>query len=492
MPEPDLMSEASVLAGIVRYGSEAFLDASMVLRSESFALFENQCLWKCLSYLLKDKDRVQVVDRPTLFSAASSVGLMDYFGQADMRSHIESVYRIPVEQESVERLALKLRILDVARDLSVKLERAKEELEAITGDESIDSLIGMAESPAHSTIDELSGGMRLNKARQFAEGARERFRELMKNPRDVVGIPTGFKHFDRAIGGGVRPGSVELICSRMKIGKSSFANNVAMNVAGGLGIPVLNVDTEMTIEEQQNRAAAAMAGLFIRDIELGKLTREQQVKLGQGLQALEQMPYYHDEVRGIGFDDILSRIRRWVVRTVGFRDDGRANPCLVLFDYFQLMDSQDMGRLAEHQALAFYAKKLKDMMGALGVPCIAFAQQNRDGLDFKDERVLRGADRILDKVTSFWLFCRKDEAEVVPSKPGEPKLTHELYYRFSRFGEGLDQANYINIATDYSRGYMGEGPTRDELFQQQGGVLKGVAHGRVLEQKSESTEQSGD
>lgn len=483
-PEPDPMIEASVLAGIVRYGSEAFLDASMTLRPESFTVFENQCLWKCLSHLLAS-NQIATVDRPTLFSAATSLGLSDLFHQSDMKAHVETVYRIPVEQESIERFAKRLRILDVGRDLCQRMESTQEEISRITGEESVDHLLAMAESPAASVMNELAGVVRASKARQFAEGARERFRELVKNPRSGVGIPTGFKHFDRAIGGGVRPGCVALVASRMKIGKSSFANNVSLNVAGQLDIPVLYVDTEMTIEEQQNRAAAAMSGLFLEDVELGRLDKGQQRRLGEAISKLESMPYFHEDVRGLRFDDILSRIRRWVIRNVGLRDDGRANPCLIIFDYFQLLAADDMGRMAEHQALAFNAKKLKDQMATLGTACLAFAQQNRDGIDFKDERVLRGADRILDTVTSFWLFCRKAEADIPPNKPGEPKYTHELYYQFSRFGPGLPRENYINIATDYSRGYMGEGPTRDELFQQSGGLLKGVASGRVHEQPTD-------
>lgn len=492
MPEPDLMAEASVLAGVISYGTEAYLDASSVVRIESFTLFENQCLWKCLTYLLKDKDNLSKVDRPTLFSAATSCGMSEIFSGADMRSHVETVYRIPVELESVERLAGRLRILDVARDLTYRMDAAKDLLESITGDESIDHLLNISESPVHHVIDELSGVLKHNKARQFGEGFRERMRELVKNPRPTVGIPTGFKTFDRAIGGGIRPGSIELVCSRMKVGKSSFANNIALNVAGQLGIPVLNIDTEMTLEEQQNRAGAAISGIFINDLEHGTLTREQQVKLGEGIKKLESMPYYHEEVRDVGFDDTMTRIRRWVTRKVGFQPNGKANPCLVIYDYFQLMDGSDLGRMREDQVLKLQAKKLKDLMGNMGISCLCFAQQNRDGLEYKDERVIRGADAILDKVTSFWLFCRKDESEIVQMKPGQPKLTHELYYCFSRFGAGLDRSNYINIATDYSRGYMGEGPTRDELFQQQGGILKGVANGRVVERKSESGAGAGE
>lgn len=477
LPEPDLMSEAAVLSGMVKYGSEAYLDASSLLRIESFTLVDNQVLWKCLSHILTGGGITQV-DRPTLYTAANSLGFSSYFQQEGMRQHVETIYRIPVHLESIEKLSIRLRILDVARDLRIRLREADELLARTTGDESVDFLLKTAESPAQTTLNELAGGLRLSRTRHFSEGARERFRELCKNPQKVVGVPTGFQTFDRAHGG-CRPGSVTLICARMKTGKTHFSNNLAINVAGSLNVPVLNVDTEMNIEEQQNRAAAALSGLWTDDVETGDLSREQQRKLGETLSQMEKMPRFYEEAKGLRFDDILTRIRRWVSREVGFQSNGKANPCLIVFDYFKLMGASDVSnRMSVHHTMGFQAEALKNLMGELGTPCIAFAQANRDGIDFRDERILRDADRILDSITAFWVFRRKGEGEVLPSRNGL-KYTHELYYCMSRHGKGLDRENYINIETDYSRGYMGEGPTRDELFQQMGGALKGVSSGRV-------------
>ncbi len=487
LPEADLPSEVSVLAGCIRYGTDAYLDAADVLRTESFVLAENQAVFACLRHALGGAERVASLDRPSLYAAASSVGLSHYFQQAEVKAHLESLWRIPVELESVRRLALRIRKLDVARELRLRHQQAMDALSQVRGDESIDDILRVSDQATSSVIEELSSAVRYGGARQFAEGARERMRELCRSQRPQIGLPTGFPQFDRAIGGGLRPGSVELVASRMKVGKSSFANNVALNVAGlktddGRPVPVLYVDTEMTIEEQQNRAAAALAGIFVEDIECGRLDRPQQVRLGEALGRLEAMPYYHEEVVGLRFDDILARVRRWVQKSVGYRDDGKAHPCLVIFDYFHIMDQQDVGRqFAEWQTLGFQMAALKSLMKVLGTPCLCFAQQNREGLEHQDERVLRGADRILDKVTSFWLFSRKPEEAVPPAKPGEPRLTHELRYRFSRFGPGLAHDNVINVATDFRRGYMAEGPTRDQLYEMQGGHLKGVGGGRVVE-----------
>lgn len=477
-PEPDPMIEASILAGLLHYGSEVYHEANSILRTESFVIVENQIIWKVLCAVLAS-GTFESVDRPTLYIAAKNIGAGDYFDNADIRKHIETLYRIPVDLASIERFCVQLRIIDVARELRGRLQQADELLSGVTGNESIDQIFRLGEQPVQSVMNELSGGVKFTRTRHISDGLRERLRERIKNPVSLVGIPTGFNRFDGAHGG-CRAGSLILVCARMKTGKTMFTNNIAVNVAEQLRIPVLNIDTEMEIEQQQFRAAACLSGLWTDDLECGHINRDQQVKLGAAIKRLEEMPYYYEQVKGLPFEDILTRIRRWVARYVGFESDGKAKPCIIVFDYFQLMTEAELSsRVSVHHKMGFQASALKDLMGELGVPCISFAQANRDGMEFRDERILRDADRILDKVTAFWVFRRKGDGEIMPARRGELRFTHELYYCMSRFGKGLDRENYINIGTDYSRGLMIEGPTRDELFQQNGGHLKGVGDGKV-------------
>lgn len=482
-PEPDLMAEAAVLSAVFTGGTSAYLDVADLLRVESFSIECNQVVWKCLDHLLKGAAQLPAIDRPSLYSAAQSLGVTDYLREKGNREHVEAVLRVPVEQAGVRALAGKLRTLDIARDLTARLGQAQVDLSSISGEESIDQILALAESPVQEYTTGLSGASAFAGPVLLAHGAREYFRNLIKNPRDCAGIPTGFPRFDNAIGGGLRPGGIELVAARPGIGKSSLANNMAMNITEGCGVPVLYVDTEMLREEQLCRAAANALGLRIRDVELGRLTREQQVALGKVLERYESNPYYHDCVNDMRPHEILSRIRRWVLRTVGLNDQGKANPCVVIYDYIHLMNPEDITKnIQERQALAFLMASLKSFVGKYGVSCIAFAQMNRDGLQFKDSRALRSSDQLQDKVTSLWLMYRKDHASVPEGhRPTDAKFTHELYCRKSRFGEGLAEENYINLATDLSRGLMTEGPTRDELFIQHGGLLKGLSNGPTTE-----------
>ena len=62
---------------------------------------------------------------------------------------------------------------------------------------------------------------------------------LAENKCDIIGVPTGFPKYDEAIGGGLRRKCVDLVSARPKVGKSVFADNVALNTSRQ-GIPRCN------------------------------------------------------------------------------------------------------------------------------------------------------------------------------------------------------------------------------------------------------------
>ena len=48
----------------------------------------------------------------------------------------------------------------------------------------------------------------------------------------------------------------------------------------------------------------------------------------------------------------LSIIRRWLAREVGINDQGKANNCVIIYDYLKIMDSAEIkGDMKEYQVL---------------------------------------------------------------------------------------------------------------------------------------------
>lgn len=465
----DAAAERAVLAGIFRYGNEAYADASCMVSESTFTVDSNRSIYRCLTKILGDNATARP-DVPLVLSAAASLGLRDWFEKPEEQKHLRAVTLMPVELSSVNSLAAKISKLEVARNLQEVLRSCDGDLDNVTGDEKITEILTRVENP----IFEYTGQLAQTEKRgivRMGEGAAEYLAHLMDHPKEMIGIPTGFRRYDLAIGGGLRPNAVDVIAARLKAGKSQIVDAVGRFIAQS-GIPVLNVDTEMTREEHIHRVAASMSGVPTRDIETGRCGKdpESRRKVVEAGKKLADMPYDYNCIIGQSFEQTVSDLRRWVLRKVGLGEDGKAKPCVIIYDYLKLMSSEGLSnRMAEFQALGFMMNSLKNFMGKYGVACLCFAQVNREGIDREDSAVIAGSDRVGWFATSATLYKKKGEDEEAEENGPDPKYTHKFIPLFSRHGPGLASSDYINVETDYSRGIVREGPTRFELGAKQKG-----------------------
>lgn len=461
----DLPSERAVLAGVFQYGAESYLDICDIVTSNTFVYETNKLIWACVEHSYK-KTEVQKIDYPTLLSSAKAIGLpSDFLSKQEDKTHLRSLSNMPVIQDNVRRMAAKIRKLEIARLLGSQLELAKESIDGISGDETIDQILSKAEQPIFDFTSLLTDAGQQGVV-LMGDGAEEYIQHLIDNPRDMMGISTGMPHYDIAIGGGVRPNSVDVIAARAKAGKTQLVDNIGVHISRNVKIPVLNVDTEMTKDEHLIRIAANMAGVATYDIETGRVrfNEEHKSKVLAAARELKTIPYYYESVIGMRFEDILSSMRRWVTRTVGLNDDGSAKPCIILYDYIKLMSSDFLsGAMQEYQALGFIMSGLKNFMGRYKVGCICLAQLNREGTEREDATVVSGSDRIIHYCTSFSIYKKKGDEERAEAPPLAQKYTHKMIPVLSRHGGGLDDGDYINIESEYSMGRVTEGPTRFEV-----------------------------
>lgn len=459
----DIAAERGVLASIMHQGYPAYMEAKTLgITPDTMHDTASQAVMAVFEKLLEDTPG-GVVDVPTIFSAATSMGLDSLLGK-DGLLYLRSLRNFPADQSNVRPLAAKVKRLEIARSLDAQLESAQRALEGITGDEPLAEILGLAEHRIldfAASIDSISEG-----SRPMHDGARAYIMGLMDAPRDRAGMSTGFSRWDEAIGGGVRPNSVDIVGARLKTGKTFMVDAVADHVSGTLGNPCFNIDTEMLQEEHLHRVIARMSGVSIRNVETGQagLDRLKREKVENALGRLERMPYEYECVAGKGGDAILSSIRRWLFRKVGFDSNGYAKPCLVLYDYLKLTDASSIKHnIAEYQALGFIMTALKNLMARYRVGCMAWVQLNREGIDNDSSSSFAGSDRIGWLATSLTILRKKtpEEVAVAPSPDGK-RYTHLLRPIDCRHGPGLDEGDYINVHTDYAHGRMEEGTRHHE------------------------------
>lgn len=230
-------------------------------------------------------------------------------------------------------------------------------------------------------------------------------------------------------------------------GKSIAGKECAVHVAGKLRIPVLYIDTEMDEKEQRDRTLASIANVSINLIETGKYGKDkaklQAVRKAAGF--LKGMPFYHQNVSGKQFEEIRAIIKRWIHKHVGLGPDGKANPHLVIYDYFKLMDDSAItNNIAEYQALGFQISKLSDFCKTYNTPVLAFTQANREGEVSQSDR--------LSWLAIVVAFLRSKTNEEI-GNDGVTNGNRKLEITDCRFGKPLDQGDYIhmNLEGEYAQ-----------------------------------------
>ena len=284
-----------------------------------------------------------------------------------------------------------------------------------------------------------------------------------ENKCDIIGIPTGFKRYDEAIGGGLRRKCVDLVSARPKVGKSVFADNVAFNISSS-GTPVLVLDTEMSKEDHLNRLIANISGVPINEVATGQFVEDpnKEDKVAEAVNVLSTIPYSYSSVAGKPFEQILNLIRRWVAQEVKMDEEGRTNECVIVYDYLKLMSSSSItNNIQEYQALGFQITALHNLCVKLDVPCLSFVQLNRDGITKESTDAVSGSDRLIWLCTSFSIFKSKSTEEIAEDGPnaGNRKLVPIV----SRHGAGMLDGDYINMQMIGANAKLVEIATRNEL-----------------------------
>jgi hypothetical protein len=131
------------------------------------------------------------------------------------------------------------------------------------------------------------------------------------------------------------------------------------------------------------------------------------------IKKLEKIPFYHRWVGGKAFEEISSIMRRWIYQNVGFNSEGKTNPHLIIYDYFKLMNDDNLGKMQEYQAIGFQISYLSDFCKKYNTPCLSFVQINRDGITKDTSDIISQSDRLLWLATSVAIFKRLTKDEII-------------------------------------------------------------------------------
>ena len=464
MSEPiklsNIPSERLVLGGIFQHGIEAFVDTDTILQTESFTENKNKQIYQCLQLCMANGNSVDI---PSFYSSASDLGYVKIMEDKEYVDYITAIRNTKVKLENISQHSKIIRRLQFARELQESARESYTKLSEVTGRESLSEIQNIAEEPVQTLSLQYQKGNE-DKPTLVGDDILDLIENLIENPDTTRGISTGMPTYDQMIGGGLARQMVDVFVARKKEGKSILADNTAFFIAKS-GVPVLLVDTEMQKREHQERLLSHITKININEIAHAEFTKDA-VKVdkirGAG-QEIKDVPYTYAKVVGKKFGETLSIIRRWLLQEVGYDAEGRLNDCVVIYDYFKITNTDELGGdMKENQVLGFQMSALKDFCSEYDFPVMTFVQANREGITMEDSRIVASSDRIMDTATSLTIYKAKTQEEIQEdggTRFGNKKLVGVMY----RHGPGLDN-DYVNMNFDGEHATLTELGTRNNML----------------------------
>ncbi len=178
-----------------------------------------------------------------------------------------------------------------------------------------------------------------------------------------VGARTGFTLLD-SITSGLNKSDLIIIAARPGMGKTSFAMNIATNVARRSDKEVVTFNLEMSKEQLATRILSTEALVDSNSLRNGRISGEDWVKLATSAGYLSTLPLYIDDTASMTVQQMKAKLRR--TKNLG----------LVIIDYLQLMESTSR---SDNRVLVIseITRQLKVMAKELNVPVILLSQLSR-------------------------------------------------------------------------------------------------------------------
>ncbi len=242
---------------------------------------------------------------------------------------------------------------------------SKETIDSATNqEESADTLLDSAEQRIYNIRQGKNSSHASRVGEILTDSVYDRLTKLSSPEREqYLGFTTGFSDLDK-VTTGLNNSDLIIVGARPAMGKTSFALNLARNVAVIAKRKVVFFSLEMTKEQIAQRVLSTEARVLSTKMRTGMLNEDDWLRISTATAALYDCPLYFDDTSSITVSEMKARVRRM-----------KDVECIVI-DYLQLMKS---GSRTENrvQEVSEITRNLKLMAKDLNVPVIVLAQLSR-------------------------------------------------------------------------------------------------------------------
>ncbi len=360
LPPHSVQAEQAVLGGLMLDNSTWDYVADRV-GEEDFYRRQHQLLFRAVQTLA---DREQPFDVVTLGEELERVGALQDVGGlaylADLANETPSAANIRAYADIVREHSVKRQLIRVGTEIA--------DSGFQPDGRKIDALLDDAENKVFQIAEQRQKqGSGFEPIKTLLVKAVDRIETLYQSEDLITGVSTGFADLDEMTSG-LQPSDLIVVAGRPSMGKTTFAMNVAENVAIKSGRPVAVFSMEMPGEQLTLRMMSSLGRIDQHRVRTGKLEDEEWPRLTSAVSILSEARLYIDDSAALTPTEVRARCRRLM------RDQGQLG--LIVIDYLQLMQAPSAAENRTNE-ISLISRSLKALAKELKVPVIALSQLNR-------------------------------------------------------------------------------------------------------------------
>lgn len=351
-----------IVLGSFLQNYELIYDLGDQLKADDFFLESHKEIYQSILDLYDKEQHVDtmlVIDFLKQKNLLEKVGNRSYvFALADQGSPLSvHVYAKRVREFSLRRILLK-----ELRELDRKTQDASVALEEVLGGTEL-SVQKITDRYSHYNVLHVK-----ETGKEFAE-----YLEHIRKTRDgISGVATGFDELDE-LTSGLKGGQLLILAARPGVGKTTFALNLAQNIAYKNPLPVLIFSLEMQRLELILRLICADQFLESAKIQKGYINEREIKKMQTGAITLFGSDIYIDDSTDLSTWEFKQRSRRLASQL----KSEKKKLGLIVVDYLQLMTEKGARYESRQSEVAHISRSLKLIAKTLDVPVMALSQMNR-------------------------------------------------------------------------------------------------------------------
>ena len=219
--------------------------------------------------------------------------------------------------------------------------------------------------------------------------------QMKSNGGDFTGLDTGFQHLNRVCNG--LGAGFHVIAAEPGAGKTTFAWQIANQIAALAKVPVIYINYEQSKAELREKTLSRLTGIDTRHFRRGKLTLEDPINKPKVLAALGQYAIETAPHTTIVEADEKTTTLEIEMIVQGVLKKAGATSCLLVVDYLQLVPhSGSLGKSALNMMdkVTLSISELRRIARKLNVSVLAISSQNRAGYKKKNLGVFKETGNI--------------------------------------------------------------------------------------------------